>query len=149
MKCNLFPNFHNTYLAHTFPSCNLMMNKKKCCIPLSKTHKICILSHAHFIVTIFFNKIHHTTFTIVWQNVLLLAMKGVASLLLNSTTTIVSTTFQIPTQRYLSILLEPSVIIECFKNTHVIIIDEMSMMPNMLCVVEQTLKQSLHFENIF
>ncbi|CAM6007730.1 unnamed protein product [Sphagnum balticum] len=57
-------------------------------------------------------------------------MKGVASLLLNSTTTTISTTFRIPTQRYLSILPKPSVIIECFKNTHVIIIDEMSMMPN-------------------
>jgi len=81
---------------------------------------------------------------------LLLAMTGVALLLLNSTTITLSTTFQIPTWRYLSILHEPNVIIICFKNTHVIIIDEMSMMTNnMLCVVEQPLKQPMHFENIF
>ncbi len=127
-----------------------MMNKKRCCIPLLKTHKVSILSHAHLIVTFFLIKHITQHLELFGKNVLLLAMIGVASLLLNSTTTTISTTFRIPTRRYLSILPEPSVIIECLKNTHVIIIDEMSMMPNnMLCVVEQPLKQSMHFENIF
>jgi hypothetical protein len=50
----------------------------------------------------------------------------------------VHTIFQIPTQGYLLILFETSVVIECLKNAHVIIIDKMSMMTtNMLCVVEQ------------
>jgi hypothetical protein len=50
---------------------------------------------------------------------------------------------------YLSIVLETSVVIEIFKNAHVIIINKMSMMTsNMLSVVEQQLKQSMHLENI-
>jgi len=50
----------------------------------------------------------------------------------------------------LSILLEPSNIIEHFKKAHVIVIDETSMMTiNMLCVIEQQLKQSMNLENIF
>jgi hypothetical protein len=49
----------------------------------------------------------------------------------------------------LSILLEPSNIIKHFKNAHVIVIDETSMMTiNMLCVIEKQLKQSMNLENI-
>jgi hypothetical protein len=60
------------------------------------------------------------------------------------------TAFRIPTCEYLLVLLEPHNVKEKLKSTNVIVIDEMSMMTNnMLCIVEQCLKQATHVENMF
>ncbi len=72
---------------------------------------------------------------------------GTTTLCLCSTTTIVHTTFCILVKGYLSILLKPNNVIEKLKIANVIIKNEMSMMiNNILCIVEQCLKQAMSIE---
>jgi hypothetical protein len=86
----------------------------------------------------FFIKYITQHFQLFGKNVLLSTTIGAATFHLNSIITIIHNGFQIPTQRYLSIIPKIGNIIKCFKNTRVIIVDEMLMMTNnMLCVVEQ------------
>jgi hypothetical protein len=55
----------------------------------------------------------------------------------------IHTVFRIPTHGYLSVLPKLNPVLTKLKNAYVIIIDEMSMMTsNMLCAVEQRLRQS-------
>ncbi len=69
---------------------------------------------------------------------------GTTTLHLCSMITIVHTTFCILVHGYLSILLKLNNVMEKLKIANVIIINEMSMMiSNILCVVEQRLKQAV------
>ena len=75
--------------------------------------------------------------------VILSATTGAAALWLSKSASIVHAVFRIPTHGYLFVLHEPSPVLTKLKNANVIIIDEMSMMTsNMLCAVEQLLRQS-------
>ncbi len=94
---------------------------------------------------LFFVKYITQHFQTLGKNVLLSTTTGTVAFCLCSTTTTIHIAFCIPVQGYLSILLEPSNVIEKLKIANVIIINEMSMMTNnILCVMEQCLKQAMY-----
>ncbi len=98
----------------------------------------------------FFIKYITQHFHVHGKNVLLSTITNVVALCLSTIIIIVYTAFHIPTHGYLSILPKPHNVIEKLKSTNVIIIDEMSMMTsNMLCAIEQHLKQTMRVENTF
>jgi hypothetical protein len=75
------------------------------------------------------------------RNVLLLVTIGITTFCLNSIATTMHTAFCIATHGYLFFPFELRNVIQKFKSTNVIIIDEMSMMTsNMLCIVELRFK---------
>ena len=84
------------------------------------------------------------------KKVVLSATTGAAALWLCKSVSTVHIVFRIPTHGYLFVLPEPSPILTKLKNADVIIIDEMSMMTsNMLCAVEQCIKQSTRNTDIY
>jgi hypothetical protein len=84
------------------------------------------------------------------KNVLLLVTTCVATLFLSAFVITMHTAFCIPTCGYLLVFPEPHNVKKKLKSTNVIIIDEMLMMTNnMLCIVEQCLKQAKRVENTF
>lgn len=84
------------------------------------------------------------------KNVLLSVTTSATTLFLSASIITVHIAFCIPTCGYLLVLLEPQNVKEKLKSTNIIIIDEMSMMTNnMLCIVEQCLKQARCVENTF
>ena len=84
------------------------------------------------------------------KKVIISATTGAAALRLCKTASTVHTMFRIPTHGYLSVLHEPSLILTTLKNADVIIIDEISMMTsNMLCAVEERIKQSTRSRDIY
>ena len=71
------------------------------------------------------------------------ATTGATALRLSKSASTVHTIFRIPTHGYLSVLPELNLVLTKLMNADIIIIDEMSMMTNnMLCGVEQRLRQN-------
>ncbi len=89
---------------------------------------------------LFFVKYITEHFQTLGKNVLLSTTMGTVAFCLCSTTTTIHIAFRIPLQGYLSILLEPSNVIEKLKIANVIIM----MTNNILCVMEQCLKQAMY-----
>lgn len=73
----------------------------------------------------------------------LLTTTGTTTLRLSQYACTIYTQFRIHVHGYLSLLPQPSNILQSLKYENVIIIDEISMMSNtMLCAIEQRLKQA-------
>ena len=84
------------------------------------------------------------------KKVTLSATTGAAVLRLSKSASTIHTVFRIPTHGYLSMLPKPSPVLTKLNNANVIIIDEMSMMTsNMLCAVEQRIKQNTLITDTF
>jgi hypothetical protein len=67
------------------------------------------------------------------KNILLIATTSVTNLQLFQHAQTTHTQFRILVRNYLYVLLQPSEILETLECAHVIIIDEMSMMTNVMC----------------
>jgi hypothetical protein len=84
------------------------------------------------------------------KNLLLPVSIGLATLWLSQHVCIIHTQFRIHAHSCLSVLPQLSNILQSLKYANVIIIDEMSMMTNiMLCAIEQRLKQAQNNMNPF
>jgi len=84
------------------------------------------------------------------KNVLLTTIIGAVALWLFQHAYTTHTQLRIPVHGYLSILSQPNQILKTLKHAHVIIVDEMSTMTNvMLCVIEQCSKWAHDNSNPF
>jgi hypothetical protein len=94
---------------------------------------------------LFFEKYITQYFQTLGKNVLLSTTTGTVAFCYAPQQLQIHIAFRIPVQGYLLILLEPHNVIKKLKIANLIIINEMSMMTsNILCVMEQRLKQAMY-----